>query len=127
MLSATSFLFVASLAHLQQTVRSHYEDNNSVGAILVEEIDDCDIDDYNKTGVPLAIAERDLQDDEIRNDTNSNVVRDLEESEAKAIGGKKARERGLSGKEALKAASLSTKATTGSQVLDKTDETDNEE
>ena len=125
--SVTQHSGVASLAHLQETTSSHDEDNNSVGAILVEEIDDCDIDDYNKTGVPLAIAERDLQDDEIRNDTNSNVVRDLEESEAKAIGGKKARERGLSGKEALKAASLSTKATTGSQVLDKTDETDKEE
>ena len=127
MLSATSFLFVASLAHLQQTVRSHYEDNNSVGAILVEEIDDCDIDDYNKTGVPLAIAERDLQDDEIHNDTNSNVVNDLEESETKPIGDKEPREKVSSGKEALKAASLLTKATTGSQVFDKTDETDKEE
>ena len=74
LLSTTGFLFIASLAHLQQTPRSHDEENNnSVGAILVEEIDDCDIDDYNKTGAPLAIAERDLQDDDIHNGTNCQV------------------------------------------------------
>ena len=74
LLSTTCFLFVASLAHLQQTASSHDEENNnSVGAILVKEIQHCDIDDYNKTGAPLAIAKRDLQDDDIHNGANCSL------------------------------------------------------